>query len=235
MNILIILHNPKGHTGLIGEKLVARGYTLTTICHLCGDPLPAIGEFDAVIVFGGKMSVNDCETTCTPLKSEIQWIYDSVAAGVPYLGICLGGQLLARAFGGSVTRHNEQYVEIGYYNLYPTIDGFTDPAFANTPEKIFQWHNEGFTTPDCAVKLAASDLYPNQAFKIGDAAYGLQFHPEATLEQILHWHERDPEELAGPGAQTVPTQLADYKTYTPAISQWLDQFLDCWLAAAKPS
>lgn len=231
--IQIILHNPKGFTGMIGEKLTARGHQLDIRCHLCGDPLPEQNEFDAAIVFGGKMSVNDCDTTCTPLRSEMRWIAETVNHGKPYLGICLGGQLLARAFGGSITRHHQHYVEIGYYNIYPTIDGFTE-IFADAPEKFFQWHNEGFTIPDIATKLAASDLYPNQAFRIGERAYGFQFHPEATLEQIKHWHIRDPEELAGPGAQTIPTQLLDYNTYTPRISHWLDNFLTHWLTDNKP-
>lgn len=214
---------------MIGEKLIAQGHDLSYNCTIDGDPLPEHHDYDATIVFGGKMSVNDCDTTHRPLQDEIRWIKQAVELGKPYLGICLGGQLLARAFGGTITRHHAQYVEIGYYNIYPTLEGFMDPAFANLPEKIFQWHNEGFTIPDNAIKLAASDLYPNQAFKIGDKAYGFQFHPEATLEQIQHWHERDPEELAGPGAQTVLTQLSDHKTYTPQISQWLDQFLKNWL------
>ncbi|WP_245935994.1 glutamine amidotransferase-related protein [Suttonella ornithocola] len=227
--ILFLLHNPNGHTGLIGEKLQLKGYQLERCCHLCGEALPTdIHAYEAVVVFGGKMSVNDCNTVCKPLKEELRWIRQYVESGKPYLGICLGAQLLARAFGGEITRHHEQYVEIGYYNLYPTVDGFME-IFADAPEKFFQWHNEGFTIPENAIKLAASDLYPNQAFRIAERAYGFQFHPEATLEQIRHWHERDPEELAGPGAQTVPMQLRDYENYTPEISAWLDKFIDYWL------
>lgn len=230
--IQILLHNPQGFTGLIGEKLSAAGHQLSICCPLHGESLPELDSYDAAAVFGGKMSVNDCDTVLPALHEEIRWIRRSVEAGKPYLGICLGGQLLARAFGGTVTRHHKHYVEIGYYNLYPTLEGFED-IFANAPEKFFQWHNEGFTIPEHAVKLAASDLYPNQAFRLGERAYGFQFHPEATPEQIQYWHQRDPEELAGPGAQTVRAQIRDIDTYTPAISAWLDDFLAHWLQDPK--
>lgn len=226
--IAIILHNPQGSTGLIGELLTAAGHHLTIRCPLNGCPLPEAQDYDAAIVFGGKMSVNDCDTCHPSLHDELRWIRQSVDAGKPYLGICLGAQLLARAYGGNVTRHHEDYVEIGYYAVYPTVEGFLD-IFADAPEKFFQWHNEGFTIPDGAVKLAASDLYPNQAFRIGKHAYGFQFHPEATATQIAHWHARDQEELAGPGAQTVPMQLRDLDTYTPHIRVWLHDFLNKWL------
>lgn len=230
--IQIILHNPKGFTGLIGEKLSSAGHRLSICCPLHGQKLPELEAYDVAIVFGGKMSVNDCDTCLPVLREEIAWIRRSVEAEKPYLGICLGAQLLARAFGGTVTRHHEHYVEIGYYNIYPTVEGF-DSIFANAPEKFFQWHNEGFTMPENGVKLAASDLYPNQAFRIGQHAYGFQFHPEATFEQIQAWHQRDFEELNGPGAQTIRSQLRDIESYTPSISAWLDDFLAYWLNDTK--
>lgn len=230
--IAIILHNPKGSTGHIGDILTRAGHRLDIRCPLNGCALPAPQDYDAAIVFGGKMSVNDCDSSHPTLHDELRWIRQTVTSGKPYLGICLGGQLLARAFGGHVTRHHEQYVEIGYYTVYPTVEGFLD-IFADAPQKFFQWHNEGFTIPDNAVKLAASDLYPNQAFRIGTNAYGFQFHPEATAEQIAYWHARDAEELAGPGAQTVPMQMRDLDTYTPVIRAWLKTFLEQWLHTAN--
>ncbi len=225
--LLVILHNPAGSMGLLEEKLRTRGFTPDIICPLAGDPLPDPADYDAAIVFGGKMSVND--DSLSALKDELCWIKRMVNAEKPFLGICLGAQLLARTFGGHVTRHQASVVEVGYYAIYPTIDGYLS-FFADAPPKFFQWHNEGFTLPEGAVKLAASDLYPNQAFRIGEHAYGFQFHPEATLEQIQLWHERDADELAHPGAQTVPTQLRDNAELAEPISRWLDGFLDHWLA-----
>ena len=135
------------------------------------------------------------------------------------------------AYGGKITRHAEHIVEIGFYPLYPTVDGFNS-IFAEMPERFFQWHNEGFTLPDGAVKLAASDAFPNQAFSIGARAFGFQFHPEATVEQIRYWHTRDSEELASPGAQTATSQWLYQERHCEEISAWLEDFLAFWLKGA---
>ncbi|MDO4777248.1 MAG: gamma-glutamyl-gamma-aminobutyrate hydrolase family protein [Cardiobacteriaceae bacterium] len=226
--IAIILHNPQGSTGLIGELLTAAGHTLNIRCALAGDPLPAAEEFDAAIVFGGKMSAND-GPELPALLDELLWIRACAEADKPFVGICLGAQLLAMSFGGVVTRHQERITEIGYHPVYPTVEGYND-IFANAPQRFFQWHNEGFTLPEGAVKLAASDHFPNQAFRLGNRVYGFQFHPEATPVQIAGWHRRDAEELAHPGAQTVRAQWRYCEKLSPAIRAWLNQFLQHWLS-----
>lgn len=232
--IIIVLHNPKGIMGMVGSKLQARGYQLEVFCPLQGDTLPSPETVSAAVIFGGSMSVNDSDKL-PPLRMEMDWIHAFVNMDKPYLGICLGAQLLARSFGGSVAHHHSKLVEIGYYHIYPTVEGFNN-LFANAPDKFFQWHNEGFTIPPDAVKLAASDLYPNQAFRIGKNAYGFQFHPEATRAQIENWHHRaGPEKLANPGAQTPNMQFIDCEKFTPHISHWLDNFLDVWLRPLEGS
>lgn len=227
LRLAFVLHNPKGCSGLIGEILSAAGHHITYYCPLNGEPLPAQDDFDAAVVFGGKMSANDHDDL-PELLQELLWIRQTVELKKPFLGICLGAQLLAMTFGGQVTRHPKRLTEIGYYRIYPTIAGYND-IFANIPERFFQWHNEGFTIPDGGIKLAESDLYPNQAFKIGCCAYGFQFHPEATAEQIRHWHTRDKAELEHPGAQTVEAQRRYFEQLSPPIKQWLEQFLQQWL------
>ena len=107
LRIVAILHNPAGSTGLIGKFLDEQPEVdFRVLCPLAGDPLPEADTFDAAIVFGGKMSANDCPAL-PPLLSELLWIRGIVDAGKPFLGICLGAQLLAMAYGGKITRHAE--------------------------------------------------------------------------------------------------------------------------------
>ncbi|MDO4643922.1 MAG: gamma-glutamyl-gamma-aminobutyrate hydrolase family protein [Cardiobacteriaceae bacterium] len=233
LRIVAILHNPAGSTGQIGKILNSQDVDFRILCPLAGDALPEQDSFDAAIVFGGKMSANDCNSL-PALLSELLWIRTIVDSGKPFLGICLGAQLLAMAYGGKITRHAESVVEIGYYVIYPTVEGFTT-IFSDIPERFFQWHNEGFTLPDGAVKLAASDAFPNQAFSIGKNAYGFQFHPEATLEQIRYWHTRDSEELQNPGAQTVASQWSYQERHCDEIFNWLEGFLTHWITQATSS
>lgn len=225
--ISIVLHNPNGSMGLIKNILESSGYTLDIYCPLAGDVLPAAELVQAAIVFGGKMSANDTQIL-PALADEMNWIKELVSQSTPFLGICLGAQLLAKAHGGEVTRYEGSIHEIGYHHVYPTIEGFQD-VFSAPPERFFQWHNEVFSIPDGAIKLAAGDLCPNQAFKLGKSAYGFQFHPEATPEQIQHWHERDSEELTYPGAQRPQSQWRFCEQLTPSIERWLIDFLTHWL------
>lgn len=211
---------------MIGEYFAARGHhQIKRFCPLAGCILPSQDDFDAAVVFGGNMSVND---NLPALQLELDWIREVVERGKPYLGICLGAQLLARAFGGVVTRHPEHYVEIGYFPVYPTIDGY-NTIFQNAPERFYQWHNEGFTLPEGAVKLASSDLYPNQAFRIGQSAFAFQFHPEAHQAQMECWFERSADQLQNAGAQTLDAQIRYREALLDHTRQWLESFLDAWL------
>jgi len=130
---------------------------------------------DALLVMGGPISVNDNERWIT---EETDYIREHVARGLPYLGICLGSQFLARAVEGTVRPGPAP--EIGMAPIHLTEAARHDPLFAHFPERFpaFAWHGEGIELPDGAISLAASPLYPVQAFRHGRAAYGLLFHLE---------------------------------------------------------
>jgi GMP synthase (glutamine-hydrolysing) len=121
------------------------------------------------------------------LATEIELIGETIAAGLPVLGICLGGQLIARALGAEVKRSPEK--EIGWYDLAPTDEAEDDPLLSHLApaQKIFQWHGDSFAIPDGAVHLASSPGCPNQAFRHGDRTYGLQFHLEVDQPMIERW------------------------------------------------
>jgi GMP synthase (glutamine-hydrolysing) len=151
-----------------------------------------------LVVMGGPMNVD--QTNEYPgLLAEIDWIRSAIAADLPVLGVCLGSQLLAAALGARVFAGARK--EIGWYGVQLTDAAANDGIFSvcRAEEMVFQWHGCTFDLPVGAVRLAQSELFPNQAFRFGRAAYGLQFHLETTAEMIDAWLEEPANcaELAG--------------------------------------
>lgn len=148
--------------------------------------LPTFAEISGLIVLGGAMGANDDarHPFLTDLKGLIREV---VAAGTPYLGICLGGQLLATALGARVVFN--RWEELGTLAVQLTEAGRHDPLFAGLGEEFstFQWHHDSFDLPDTATLLASSAACRHQAFRVGENAWGLQFHPEVTKAIIRNW------------------------------------------------
>lgn len=146
--------------------------------------LPRADDVSALIVLGGTMGAND--DSDHPFLSDLKsFIRQVVGARRAYLGICLGGQLLASAFGACV--RSDRWAEIGVHNVSLTSNGKRDRLFHGMPDTFstFQWHNDSFDIPREGILLATSQACHHQAFRMGDNAWGLQFHPEVT-EQIIH-------------------------------------------------
>ncbi len=226
-SVLIILHRACGDTGKIGELLKQRGYKLDIRCILEGDKLPDPKNYSAVIILGGIMSANDCKVL-PGIREEIDWIPRVIDAGIPYLGICLGAQLLARALGAGVTKKPDLSVEIGFYHIRPV--GNPINFLPKQGLRFYQWHLEGFSIPKNCQRLAESDSFPNQAFMVNPKTIGLQFHPEATREMIDCWIQREPENLRLAGAQSYKTQIELFRESDSKVHSWLEDFLDQWLA-----
>lgn len=184
----IIQNDPEVPPGNITDHL-----TIPSIVHhpYRGDELPAVGECGALIVLGGAMGANDDHRHpfLTDLKKFIRAV---VAAEVPYLGICLGGQLLAAALGAPVVRR--RWEELGSLQVRLTPEGSADRLFRGIPDVFptFQWHHDSFDIPAGGVMLASSAACPHQAFRVGRCAWGVQFHPEVTETIIRDWCAWDP-------------------------------------------
>ncbi len=223
--ILIVLHQEHSTSGRVGRALSELGYPLDVRRPRFGDPLPAnLSEHSGAVIFGGPMSANDTDDF---IRREIDWITVPLEADKPFLGICLGAQMCARALGGKVFPHPQGHAEIGYYPIRPTAAGL---AVVNPwPEQVYQWHREGFDLPACAELLAEGDLFEVQAFRYG-RAYALQFHPDVTHLTMHKWTTRGFSRLEMPGARPRATHFTDRAVYDYSARAWLSQFLKRWIA-----
>lgn len=219
--VLVVLHQEHSNPGRVGQMLRARGVRLDLRRPVLGDDLPeTLEEHAGAIVFGGPPSANDPDEY---IRREIDWCAVPLAEEKPFLGICLGAQMLAKHLGGTVAPRPDALVEIGWYPLSPTEEG---ESLLDWPSRVYQWHREGFTLPKDAVLLAESELYPNQAFRYGAAAWGVQFHAELTLAMMHRWTTRGAERLALPGARQRSAHLEGRMIYDDALKAWLERFLD---------
>ena len=203
MRALLIEHIRDEGAGAFAEWLPEGGLDLDTHrVHEHGPPPPALDPaYDALVVMGGAMGVPDAATTHPWLNDEMALIRDAVARGVPTLGVCLGAQLLAQATGGEVIR-GRVGPEIGVCRVHLAEAAQADPLLHDLPPVVnaVQWHwDEVLALPPRATLLAGSPAYPHQAFRVGAAAWGLQFHPEARPSMVARWAEQDAAEVAAAG------------------------------------
>jgi GMP synthase (glutamine-hydrolysing) len=186
MRIAIVENTRVTHHGQVGVALHEQAALIDLYRPWAGQPLPDAPEADALVVFGGEQSaVDDAIHPYLPALARLMAAYG--AADKPVLGICLGAQILARAFGA--TNQLGRVPEFGWVEVTLTEDGRADPVFAALPDSfpIFQWHSDTFTLPAGAVRLAANTAAQNQAFRVGRATYGTQFHFEASRPVVADW------------------------------------------------
>ena len=188
MHVLSIIHGEKVRAGVFGEAVQERGHRLEEWSLAWGTSLPRpLDAYGAVLVFGGAMHA-DQDGHHPWLREENLFLQRLLDLGTPVLGICLGAQLLAKAAHAPVSPCDE--AEIGWYPVELTAEAREDPLLGALPSRFdaFQWHYYTYGLPAGAVELARSSVC-TQAFRLGDSAWGMQFHPEVTLAQIEGWLE----------------------------------------------
>ena len=201
--VLVVLHQEHSTPGRVGLRLQARGHRLDIRRPRFGDPLPpTLAEHAAAVIFGGPMSANDPDDY---IRIETEWVGVPLAEAVPFLGLCLGAQMLARHLGAAVRPDPEGRVEVGFYPLRPTAAG---RALLPWPDKVHHFHREGFDLPSGATLLAEGDVFPNQAFSFGATAFALQFHIELTNAMVGRWTRTIAERAIQPGTQMAEEHLA---------------------------
>ncbi|MDX3927573.1 MAG: glutamine amidotransferase [Shinella sp.] len=219
--VLIVLHQETSSAGRVGQILQQMGFPLDIRRPVLDDPLPeSLRHHAGAVVFGGPMSAND---DLDYVKREIDWLSVPLSENRPFLGICLGAQMLVRHLGGAVGPHVDGLTEIGWYPLRATENG---NALMPWPEMVYQFHREGFTLPAGATLLATGEHYENQAFRYGGNAWGIQFHGELTLAMMHRWVVRGAHRFELPGAQVGRAHIDGRLIYDAALRLWMTAFLD---------
>lgn len=187
MRVLVIENYPDTPLGQVQYALDEAGAECVHARPFEGNAIPSSDErFDGLVVLGGEQNALDDENS-TWFPATLDLIRQFTQADKAVLGICLGAQLVARAHGGE-NRIGGHY-EFGWHSVELTDDAAGDAVFAGLPKlfPIFEWHDDHFTLPAGAVHLASSAIAEHQAFRIGRATYGTQFHFEADRPQVEEW------------------------------------------------
>lgn len=196
MRILVVMHHNNAPPGICGQVILEREGFYDSYLPTEGYASPAPHElsdlpegpdgYDGLLVLGGVMDAWDDEGY-PHLAKTVDLIRDFEAAGRPVLGLCLGCQLIARAFGGRVYRLPA--TELGFVPIELTEVGKSDPLLRGLPERptLFQWHQDTYDPPAGAELLITGDPVPNQAFRLGARVYGFQCHFEVTADIVREW------------------------------------------------
>ena len=216
--LFIIQNDPQVPPGIVSELLDERRIPYRLIRVDAGETVPAADEAAAVIVLGGVMGAGEDDTY--PFLREVKrLIRECVARDVPFLGICLGGQLLSEVLGTPVAAGTRS--ERGLCRVRLTSEGGADPLFRGVPPEFitYQWHNDSFDLPNGCRLLASSPICPQQAIRHGAAVYGVQFHPEVNADIVSSWNGG-----AALNARYLPLFLRTEEEYLASARTLLDNF-----------
>jgi GMP synthase (glutamine-hydrolysing) len=234
MQVLVLQHIACEPPGVFEDVLAERAHELVRVELDEGEPLPA-GTWDAIVAMGGPMSVTD-EGEHPWLAGEKAAIASHVRAGRPFWGSCLGAQLLASALGARV--YAGPAPEVGVLAVELTAAGLDDPVLGVLPAAIdtLQWHGDTFDLPEGAVLLASSPAYPHQAFRVGRAAYAVQFHVEVTEAMGEEWagvpaYAEYADRVLGPGGSD--RLLAEFRLSSPLMQQHARDLFERWCDLAE--
>lgn len=233
--VLVIEHTEGDGPGHFGEWLALRGRPLTLVRVHAGDPVPDSAAGHAgLCVLGGPMSANDLHLD--HIRVEHALVRSALAAGVPVIGHCLGGQILARVLGAGIGRSPAP--EIGWHAVEVADSPEARRWFGDTPRAtVMQWHYEAFELPAGAVPLAGNASCPRQAFAWDGVHLGLQFHPEADRPKVSYWLAKDRQEALASGhlptVQAPADIAAGLDTHLAPMRALAFRLYDAWAPALR--
>ncbi|MDI6906038.1 MAG: type 1 glutamine amidotransferase [Thermoanaerobacterales bacterium] len=230
--VLIVQNVSLEGPGFLGPGMAEAGWELDLRrMDRARSTLPAtLDGYQALIILGGPMGAND-EDRFPYLGKVMRLIRDAAQRDLPTLGICLGGQLIAKALGGRVAK--SQRAELGWYRVSLTGAGQESPLFARFPESfpVFQWHEDAFEPPPGAELLVYGDAGCwNQAFRFGNRVYGLQFHLEVTPGMIEEWLRAYADDVRRAGGYGMGDRILEQTKKKDTMCRWLaGRFVGNWL------
>ena len=228
--VLVIRHSPTEGPGYFTTFLERHGIPWQLLRIDAGDAVPdKLNGVSGLCLMGGPMSVND---DLPWIPSELALIRQAIASGLPVIGHCLGGQLMAKALGGAVELNPVK--EIGWGDVRMTDPDAARPwvGDATQPMLAFHWHGETFSVPPGATRILESAHCANQAFVLNDRHIGMQCHVEMTPELIASWCDNGAGEIAAsqsPGAQSAAAMQADLPNRTSRLHQLADKIYSRWI------
>lgn len=231
--VAIFRHSPTEGPGYFATFLAQQNIPLELIKIDAGDPAPTdVSAYSGLVFMGGPMSVND---DLPWIASELSLIREAVRQDIPVLGHCLGGQLIAKALGGSVTKNPVK--EIGWGEVSVVDQPAARVWFGDAPAKFlsFHWHGETFSLPPGATRILESPYCANQAYVLGKHL-GMQCHVEMTREMIETWCAVGQKEIAeahSPAVQTAAQMAIDMDTRLAALNTVAAQLYAHWLQGLK--
>jgi GMP synthase-like glutamine amidotransferase len=232
MRVLVVQNFDSEGLGQVGAALAEAGAEIDLRRPYRGEALPQdAGAHDAMVVLGGGQNALD-DDICPYYPALLDLIRDFAKRDRAALGICLGSQLIARAFGAENRIGGAS--EFGWCKVALTAEARADPVLGALPQQFrtFEWHDDHFSLPENAVRLAGNAVAENQAFRIGRAVYGFQFHFEADRPMVRNWStvfapliaERHPDwnarldgEMARNGPEADAAGLAIARAWVAAI------------------
>ena len=200
MKLLAVVHGSNVPPGVLGDEAERRGHLVDTWSLAWGTPPPSpVDDYGAVMIFGGSMHA-DQDDRHPWLREESLFLQRLLDVHVPVLGVCLGAQLVAKAAHAEVSVMPEP--EVGWVDVELTEDADDDPLFRGLPSRFpsFQWHYYELAAPTGSCVLARSACC-TQAFRLGDTAWAVQFHPEVDRPILEQWLAEAPEEVPGSAAE----------------------------------